>query len=85
MDRGQQQHHSHLFTLRLWKEDLGNDQAEWRGKVQHVVSAESHYFRDWPTLIAQLLKLLPQAESQLETGRAIELSELDDVGGIDSN
>lgn len=64
MDRDQQQHHSHLFTLRLWREELGNDQAEWRGKVQHVISAESHYFRDWPTLIVWLQAMLPAIEAQ---------------------
>ena len=24
---------SHLFTVRLWSEDLGDDQVEWRGQV----------------------------------------------------
>ena len=41
---------SHLFTMRLWLEDLGNGQTDWRGKVQHVTSGEARYFRDWPTL-----------------------------------
>ena len=43
---------SHLFTLRLWPEDLGGGQTDWRGKVQHVNSGEARYFRDWPTLEA---------------------------------
>jgi hypothetical protein len=43
---------SHLFTLRLWLEDLGDGRADWRGKVQHVNSGEARYFRDWPTLEA---------------------------------
>ena len=38
---------SHLFTVRLWHADLGNDQVEWRGQVTHVLSGESHYFREW--------------------------------------
>jgi hypothetical protein len=41
---------SHLFTLRLWPEDLDSGQIDWRGKVQHVNSGEVRYFRDWPTL-----------------------------------
>ena len=52
MDMQQQQHTSHLFMVRLWLEELGNGQREWRGKVQHVTSGEVRYFRDWPTLIA---------------------------------
>ena len=43
---------SHVFVLRLWLEDLGNGQTDWRGKVQHVSSGEVRYFRDWPTLEA---------------------------------
>ena len=49
---------SQLFTLRLWLEDLGSGQTDWRGKVQHVNSGEARYFRDWPTLEAFLEKLL---------------------------
>lgn len=43
---------SHLFTLRLWPENMGSGQTDWRGKVQHVNSGEARYFRDWPTLEA---------------------------------
>ena len=46
--------HSQLFTLSLWQEDLGEGVSEWRGKVRHVPSGETRYFRDWPTLIAFL-------------------------------
>ena len=43
---------SHLFTLRIWLEDLGGGQIAWRGSVQHVNSGEARYFRDWPALEA---------------------------------
>jgi hypothetical protein len=78
---GQDQLHarSHLFTVRLWAEDIGNGQTEWRGRVQHVPSGEAYYFRDWPTLITYLLKLLLQAETQPEESRASEPSEPDDT------
>ena len=46
---------SHLFTVRLWPKDLGEGQVEWRGKVQHVLSGEAHYFREWQELNTQLL------------------------------
>ncbi len=55
------QHQSHLFTVRLWVENLGDGRAEWRGQVQHVLSGETHYFRDWSRLIALLRALLPPA------------------------
>jgi len=54
---------SHLFTVRLWLEDLGEGRAEWRGKVQHVTSGEVRYFRDWATLIAALQEMLKTGEA----------------------
>jgi hypothetical protein len=63
MDAGRQQHQSHLFTVRLWLEDLGDGRAEWRGQVQHVLSGETHYFREWPTLLALLRAILPPTEA----------------------
>lgn len=55
---------SQLFTVRLWLEDLGNGQMDWRGKVQHVNSGEARYFRDWPTLVAFLEKLLHSSHQE---------------------
>ena len=43
---------SHLFTVRIWREELGDDRVEWRGKVQHALSGEAQYFREWAELIA---------------------------------
>ena len=43
---------SHLFTVRIWREELGAGRAEWRGKVQHALSGEARYFREWAELIA---------------------------------
>ena len=42
MNRDRQYHHSHLFTVRVWQEELGNNQSEWRGKVQNVHIGEPH-------------------------------------------
>jgi hypothetical protein len=49
---------SHLFTVRLWPEALGDGRAEWRGEVRYVSSGETRYFRDWPTLVALFLEML---------------------------
>jgi hypothetical protein len=51
-------HSSQLFMLRLWPENVGSGQTDWRGKVQHVNSGEARYFRDWPTLEAFVEGLL---------------------------
>lgn len=50
---------THLFTVRMWAEALDAGRAEWRGKVQHVTSGETRYFRDWTALVAFLRETLP--------------------------
>ncbi len=41
---------SHLFTVRVWRQDLGDGRSEWRGQVQHALSRQTRYFRDWQML-----------------------------------
>jgi hypothetical protein len=53
---------SHLFTMRLWIEDMGNGQWEWRGKLRYVVTEEVRYFRDWQGLVA-LMQTMTQPTS----------------------
>jgi len=62
MNKNQPGPQSHLFTVRLWVEALGDGQTEWRGQVQHVVSKEKQYFRDWPSLLAFLRAKLQELE-----------------------
>ena len=64
MDRNYQDYHSHLFTVRLWHEELGAGQREWRGKVQHVHSGEAFYFREWPALVNAIMNMLSDAEPE---------------------
>ncbi len=53
------------FLVRLWPEDLGNGEIEWRGKVQDIPTGESSYFRGWPGLVAAIQKALePPAENE---------------------
>jgi len=47
-------HHSHLFTVRMWRETLDEGRTEWRLRVQHVLSGERRYFRDWNEFEAYL-------------------------------
>jgi hypothetical protein len=55
VDQTQALSHMHLFTVRVWLEELGAGQLEWRGEVHEVLSGERRYFRDWQTLIAILM------------------------------
>ena len=43
---------SHMFTVRIWREELDVGRVEWRGKAQHALSGEARYFREWAELIA---------------------------------
>lgn len=57
---------SHLFTVQLRKEELGDGQGEWCGKVQHVHSGETFYFNEWTTLVAAIVNILADAESDVQ-------------------
>ncbi len=50
---------SHLFTLRVWQEDLGEGRAEWRGQIKYVLTGEMRYFRRCSELRAFMQTCLP--------------------------
>lgn len=66
VDTHQSSHPSHLFVLRVWSEELGDDRREWRGQVRHVTSGEVRYFRDWQTLVEYLKAVLASKEEAQE-------------------
>jgi hypothetical protein len=41
---------SQLFTLRVWMEEVGDGRFEMRGTIRHVLSGETHHFRDMAVL-----------------------------------
>ncbi len=49
-----EQERSQMFTLRVWVEDVGNGRIEYRGTIKHILTGETHHFRDYPTLIHHL-------------------------------
>lgn len=60
--------HAHIFILKLWQEVLEEEQnekqIEWRGKIQDVFNGETHYFRDWPTIVKFISNILPELDTQ---------------------
>lgn len=42
-----------LFTLRLWQQEGGAAQVEWRGKVQALPDGEAYY---WEASLKDLLE-----------------------------
>lgn len=57
---------SYLFTVRVWQEEIGTDQVEWRGKVQLVTNGDVRYFRGWMALAPLLLTMLSELDSNPE-------------------
>ena len=62
-------HPSHLFTVRVWQEDLGSGVTEWRGQVRKVSSGQIYYFRKWQALTALVRQMLAEAETEQEGGK----------------
>ena len=67
MGKPSQSPRSHLFTVRVWQEEVRNGQTEWRGKVQLLTSGEVHYFRDWAALVPLLLTMLSESKFESDT------------------
>ncbi len=59
---------AHIFILKLWQEVLSDEQnhkqVEWRGRIQDVFNGETHYFRDWPTIVKFISNILPELGSR---------------------
>ncbi len=64
--------HTQLFTVQLWLEELGDGQAEWRGKVQNVENGEEHYFRQWAVVGRLLRGMVPRVEDALKAKGAVK-------------
>lgn len=58
---------THLFVMRLWREEIGPQRDEWRGQVVSVENGEERAFRDPTTLYDVLLRLLADLEDTPDT------------------
>jgi hypothetical protein len=59
---------SHLFTVRLWVEELGHGQGEVRMQVKHILSGETRFFREWSLLVAYMTVKLQEVEHESGSG-----------------
>lgn len=64
MDKPYQHSRSHLFTVRVWKEEVGHDQTEWRGMVHLITDGNVRYFRGWEALAPLLVSMLSEVETR---------------------
>jgi hypothetical protein len=53
---------SYLFTVKVWREPLGEGRGEIRYQARHVLSGETRGFRDGALLIAFLQTRLDELE-----------------------
>ena len=56
-------HHSQLFALRLWTEQADPESIDIRFKVQHVLSGEVRYTRNWAEVEAFVMQIFQEVES----------------------
>ena len=60
---------SHLFTIRLWRENLSEELSEVRFRVQHVLSGETRHFREESDVMGYLWEKLRELENaKLQSG-----------------
>ena len=64
MEKADQHPRSHLFTVRVWQEEVGKDKTEWRGKVHLITTGNVRYFRGWEALVPLLLTMLSEGETR---------------------
>jgi hypothetical protein len=53
--------HSHLFAVRLWKEEVATG-PEFRGTVRDVVTGAFRNFREWSDLAAFMVERMEEHE-----------------------
>jgi hypothetical protein len=44
--------------LRMWDEEVGPGQVEWRAKVKRIANGETRYLRQWDALLDILLAMI---------------------------
>lgn len=69
---------SHLFTLRVWLEDVGHGRSELRGTLTHVLTGKTGHFRDWATL-AQLIESFVTSAARTQTPSDMERTSYDNL------
>ncbi|MGZ6388823.1 MAG: hypothetical protein ACXWQZ_06135 [Ktedonobacterales bacterium] len=68
LPRGAARPRSHLFSARLWREQVAGG-SEYRGSVRDVVSGAFCSFREWSDLAAFMIEQLEEDEPGLSEQR----------------
>jgi hypothetical protein len=53
-------------VIGVWREELGEGCIDWCGKVQHALTGEARYFREWAELIAFMRQRVKDDHSEEE-------------------
>ena len=62
MESSSQPWESDLFLVRVWMVEGADGSVGWRGRVQHVVSGETHTYSNWSELLDWLTTMLGHQE-----------------------
>ena len=56
---------THVYLVRTWIEELGENSVELRGMVRNVQSGETRYFRTWDALVKFVNEQTELVESEV--------------------
>lgn len=48
----------HLFTIRIWQEEVEDGIQQFRGRLQYGLRGEARTFHSWTALVEQMEELL---------------------------
>ena len=71
---------SELFLVRVWPGRDGASNPKWAGRLQHVVSGESHAFRGCDELLKALAAMLSTTEGEIEVCEGLVRQRGDSTG-----
>ncbi|HRW09321.1 MAG TPA: hypothetical protein P5121_29675 [Caldilineaceae bacterium] len=54
-----------IFTLRLWREPIDDDQHEWRGELKNLTTGEVRYIRLWEEIAQFIPTMLNETKLDL--------------------
>jgi len=62
---------SHLFLVRMWQEELGDGQVEWRGRALNIAAGNALYFREWEGLVEAMRRAIQDQKDDAERDTSV--------------
>ena len=68
MNAPEEKSYTQMFAMRVWAEEVENGRFEIRGTLKHVLSGETHHFRDLAALNQLIEHAVKPKEAQVPGG-----------------